>query len=63
MKAKEAVKGTLMIFGLFISAIVLQGILTSEQFAWWMVPTGVVCGAYLIGMVVVGFIKVKRGEW
>lgn len=63
MKVIRGIRDVCAVFGLFASAIVLSGVLTSEEFEWWMVPTGIVCGAYLIGFIVYGYIKVRRREW
>lgn len=65
-KMKKRIKDVVAVFavfGLFASAIVLNGVLTCEHFEWWMIPTGAISGAYLIGAVAIGYIKARKGEW
>lgn len=59
MKTKEV----MVILGFFTAIFLLCGILTCEWFAWWMIPTGVVCAVYIIGFFRYEIKKVKRGEW
>ena len=51
------------IFGFFVAAFLLNGILTNDNFEWWFVPIAVVSALYMIAFAIVTYRKVKHHIW